>query len=83
VKVKHFGAADTEELARRKVTAINLYAAETAQWSHAGLRTLLELLEQGGMRVMIAGERPLTEAADALEESKSGSVDGKLVITVA
>lgn len=32
---------------------------------------------------MIAGERPLAEALDALDESKSGKVDGKLVITVA
>jgi NADPH:quinone reductase-like Zn-dependent oxidoreductase len=77
------GAADSEELAKRNITAINLYAAESAQWSHAGLRTLLELLEQGRIRIMISGERPLAEAADALQESKSGSVDGKLVITVA
>jgi hypothetical protein len=31
---------------------------------------------------MIAGERSLAEAASALAESKTGSVDGKLVLTV-
>lgn len=32
---------------------------------HASLRTLLELLERGAIRVMIAGERPLAGAVAA------------------
>ena len=80
--VSTIGAADVGWFATRKIAATNLYAVDTPQWSHAGLRTLLELVEQGRIRTMIAGERPLAEAVDALEESKSGSVDGKLVITI-
>lgn len=81
--VSTIGAADVEWFSTRKIAATNLYAADTPQWSHAGLRALLELVEQGAIRVMISGERPLADAVDALEESKSGSVDGKLIITVA
>ncbi|MBV9028474.1 MAG: NADP-dependent oxidoreductase [Candidatus Eremiobacteraeota bacterium] len=80
--VSTIGAADVDWFAARNIVATNLYAADTPQWSHAGLRSLLELVEQGAIRVMIAGERPLAEAVDALEESKSGSVDGKIVIIV-
>lgn len=80
--VSTIGAADVEWFAQRKIAAQNLVMFRTPQSSHAGLRTLLELVEQGRVRVMIAGERALTDALSALEESKSGSVDGKLVITV-
>jgi len=80
--VSTIGAADVDWLAQRKIAATNLVMAQTPQSSHAGLRTLLELLEQGRIRVMIAGERSLAEAASALAESKTGSVDGKLVLTV-
>jgi NADPH:quinone reductase-like Zn-dependent oxidoreductase len=76
-------SADVEWFAKHGIVAINLAVPNTPQSSHAGLRALLELLEQGRIRVLIAGERPLAEAPDALEESKSGTVDGKLVITVA
>ena len=41
------------------------------------------MVEQGRLRVTIAGERPLSEAIEALEQSKSGRVNGKIVITVA
>ncbi len=75
-------AADVDWFARQKISAQNLRVFEAPQFSHAGLRTLLELLEQGRIRVMIAGERALSDAVAALEESKSGAVDGKLVITV-
>jgi NADPH:quinone reductase-like Zn-dependent oxidoreductase len=75
-------SADVEWFAQRDIAALNIYVGDTPQYSHAGLRTLLELLEQGAIRVMIAGERALSDAVVALDESKSGSVDGKLVITV-
>jgi NADPH:quinone reductase-like Zn-dependent oxidoreductase len=76
-------AADVDWFAQRNIAATNIAMAQTPQSSHAGLRTLLGMFEQGRLRVVIAGERPLAEAAEALEQSKSGSVDGKLVLTVA
>jgi NADPH:quinone reductase-like Zn-dependent oxidoreductase len=75
-------SADVEWFAQRKVAAQNLALTQTPQSSHAGLRSLLELVEQGRVRVMIAGERALADAPSVLDESKSGSVDGKLVLTV-
>lgn len=80
--VSTIGSADVEWFAGRNVAAVNLSLPQTPQSSHAGLRTLLELLEQQRIRVVIAGERPLSEAAEALAESKAGSVNGKIVITV-
>ncbi|MGA8575504.1 MAG: NADP-dependent oxidoreductase [Candidatus Cybelea sp.] len=80
--VSTIGAADEEWFAQRKIAAANLYMGDTPQGSHAGLRALLELLEQGRIRVDIAGERPLSDAVTALDESKRGAVNGKLVITV-
>jgi NADPH:quinone reductase-like Zn-dependent oxidoreductase len=80
--VSTIGAANVDAFARRGITAQNIAAKQTPSWSHAGLRTLLELLEQGRLRVRIAAERTLSDAALALEESKAGRVDGKLVITV-
>jgi NADPH:quinone reductase-like Zn-dependent oxidoreductase len=81
--VSTIGSADVDWFAERGVTATDLVMAKTPQSSHAGLRTLLELLQQGRLRVIIAGERPLADAVDVLDRSKSGSVDGKLVLTVA
>jgi NADPH:quinone reductase-like Zn-dependent oxidoreductase len=75
-------AADVDWFAQRKIVAENLYSGDSPVWSHAGLRTLLELFEQGRLRVRIAGERALSDAVVALDESKSGTVDGKLVLTV-
>ncbi|MBV8529687.1 MAG: NADP-dependent oxidoreductase [Candidatus Eremiobacteraeota bacterium] len=80
--VSTIGATDEEWFAQRKITAQNLYTLDTPQASHSGLRTLVELLEQGRIRVIIAGERALSDAVEALEESKRGSVNGKLVITI-
>ena len=80
--VSTIGAADVGWFANRNAVATNVVMLETPQGTHAGLRALLELIERGAIRVMIAGERPLAEAVAALEESKGGTVDGKLVITV-
>ena len=80
--VSTIGSADVDWFAQRNIAAVNLVMAQTPQSSHAGLRTLLELLEQQRMRVIIVDERPLAEAAEALAESKRGSVNGKIVITV-
>lgn len=80
--VSTIGAADVDWFAQRNIAALNLVTANTPQFSHAGLRTLLELVEQERIRIVIAQERPLAEAADALAQSKGGSVNGKIVITV-
>jgi len=80
--VSTIGAADVERFAARHVTAINLVMSATAQSSHAGLRALAQMVEDGRLRVPIASEHALSEAARALEESKSGSADGKIVLTI-
>lgn len=80
--VSTIGAADTEFFAKRTVTAINIVVAQTPQSSHAGLRALAEMVEQGRLRVPIAAEHALREAERALEESKSGKTDGKIVLTI-
>ncbi len=80
--VSTIGAVDEEWFAKRNIAGRNLVMFETSQSSHAGLRTLLELVEQERMRVTIAEERPLAEVVDALEQLKSGSVNGKIVITL-
>jgi NADPH:quinone reductase-like Zn-dependent oxidoreductase len=80
--VSTIGAADVEQFAKRNVTAINLVMVKTPQSSHAGLRALAEMVEQGRLRVPIAAEHALAEAERALEESKSGRIDGKIVLTV-
>jgi len=76
-------SADVAWFAERMIDAKNIVAFESPPASHADLRLLLELVEQQRMRVLIAKEYPLSEALDALEESKRGAVTGKLVITVA
>lgn len=76
------GAVDENWFAQRQITGANVYVLDSPLWSHAGLRVLLELLEQGRLKVTIAGERPLSEAVAALDASRNGSVNGKIVITV-
>jgi NADPH2:quinone reductase len=80
--VSTIGAADERRFAGKNVTAINLVIYKTPQSSHAGLRALAEMVEQRRLRVPIAEEHALGEAERALEESKSGKVDGKIVLTV-
>jgi len=81
--VSTIGATDADWFAHREIYAENLYSGDLAQWSHAGLRTLLELLEQQRILVTIGAEYPLGDALLAIEQSKNGAVDGKIVITVA
>lgn len=80
--VSTIGAADVKWFEQRGMHALNIVMAQTPASSHKGLRELLELLERGAIRVMIGGERSLRDVVAALDESKSGSVDGKLVLTV-
>jgi NADPH:quinone reductase-like Zn-dependent oxidoreductase len=79
--VSTIGAADENWFSQQKITAENLYVADSRRWSHAGLRTLAEMVEQQRLRVNIAAEYPLSEALAAIERSKNG-VNGKIVITV-
>ena len=76
------GSVDVDWFAQRKIVAVNLVMPRTPESSNAGLRNLVELLEQGRLRVLISSERPLADAANALAESKAGTIDGKLVLTV-
>ncbi|MHB8433677.1 MAG: NADP-dependent oxidoreductase [Candidatus Tyrphobacter sp.] len=75
-------AADAAWFSARKILAENLRMTHTPASSHEGLRTLVKMLEEGRLRTVIAAERPLSEAVDALEESKRGAVAGKLVLMV-
>lgn len=80
--VSTIGSAGVDWFAKKMISAVNLRVGSAPQYSHAGLRTLLELLEQGRIRVFIAGERPLAQAVAALDQSRQGSVNGKILITV-
>jgi NADPH:quinone reductase-like Zn-dependent oxidoreductase len=77
------GSADVDWFAQRKIVAVNLVMPRTPESSNTGLRNLVELLEQGRLRVLISSERPLADAVNALAESQAGRIDGKLVLTVA
>lgn len=80
--VSTIGAADEAWFAQRSIKAINLVMNRTPQSSHQSLRLLAELVDQERLRVMIAGEHSLAEAESALAQSKTGSVDGKIVLTI-
>lgn len=80
--VSTIGACDVDWFAARNIVAKNLVLFETPTASHEGLRTLVKMLEEGRLRVTIAQEHPLAQATQALDESKAGRVDGKLVLTV-
>ncbi len=76
------GSADVDWFAQRNIVAVNLAMPRTPESSQTGLRNLVELIEQGRLRVLISSERPLADGANALAESKAGTIDGKLVLTV-
>ena len=80
--VSTIGAADEAWFSQHEITGENLYTLDSPQWSHAGLRTLAEMVEQQRLRVTIAAEYPLRDALSALARNKSG-VNGKIVVTVA
>src|SRR5262249_6010522 len=81
--VSTIGAVDERWFAQHKITGENLSVVDSPQWSHAGLRTLAEMVEHQRLRVTIGAEYALSDAMRALDQSKNGSVDGKIVITVA
>ncbi len=52
-------------------------------WFKADLRQLFELLDQGQLKPVIAGQIPLSEAKLAHEAIEAGNVQGKIVLTMA
>lgn len=80
--VSTIGSLDVQWCANRGVRGINIEMSDTPQSSHAGLRTLLEMVEDRRLRVTIGDEYPLADAERALEESKRGHVQGKMLLTV-
>jgi NADPH:quinone reductase-like Zn-dependent oxidoreductase len=75
-------AADVAWFARHGINAINLVMSQTPQSSHDALRQLADLVDKKRLRVTIAEEYRLSEAEDALDHSKAGHVDGKIILTV-
>jgi NADPH:quinone reductase-like Zn-dependent oxidoreductase len=80
--VSTIGALDEEWFAQRKITATNLVMAQTPRSSPEGLLELARMIERGELVVKIAEEPVLDEAPAALETSKSGSTNGKIVVHV-
>jgi NADPH:quinone reductase-like Zn-dependent oxidoreductase len=80
--VSTIGGVDVERFERDGFKAANIVMSETPESSHDGLRQLARMVEDGTLRVIIAAERDLRDATQALEESKSGRITGKLVLTV-
>ncbi|MBV8163273.1 MAG: NADP-dependent oxidoreductase [Candidatus Eremiobacteraeota bacterium] len=78
--VSTIGAADAGWFDQNKLTALNLIMLDSPQASNAGLRELLGLVEQGRISTRIVSKTPLTQAVSALDESRRGTVSGKLVI---
>lgn len=77
------GALDTKWFQEHGFEATNIALVDTPQSSHAGLRTLARMLEEGRLRVVIAEEMGLGDAERALQESAKGTVNGKIVLTIA
>jgi NADPH:quinone reductase-like Zn-dependent oxidoreductase len=80
--VSTIGSADKTWFRQQGVDAENAVMSHTPASSNAGLRELARLVEDGTIHVVITAERELDDAAQALELSKSGTVDGKIVLTV-
>ncbi|TAM75522.1 NADP-dependent oxidoreductase [bacterium] len=75
-------AADETWFSEHGLHAANIATQYTPQWSRGGLEELARLTERGALRVHVAVEVPLADAALALERSKTGRVTGKIVLTV-
>ncbi len=80
--ISTIGSLDIERTKRSGLQASNIVMNETPESSHEGLRELARMVEQGTIRVMIAAERDFRDATQALQQSKSGGITGKLVLTV-
>ena len=74
--------AEVDWFLERGIDANNIVMSETDASSPRGLETLAELVLTGDLRVPIASERPLTEAAKVLDELEAGKLGGKIVLRV-
>ena len=75
-------SADEAWFSEHGLRAENLAAQSTPQWSREGLEALGRLAQRGALRVHVAAELRLADAALALERSKTGRVTGKIVLAV-
>jgi NADPH:quinone reductase-like Zn-dependent oxidoreductase len=75
-------AIDEDSFKQRGFHGINVNLEGSPQSSHEGLREVAAMVERGRLRVPIVAERDLTDAVEALELVKSGSVAGKVVLTI-
>jgi NADPH:quinone reductase-like Zn-dependent oxidoreductase len=80
--VSTIGAVDEAWCRQHGIDGQNLVMTDTPQSSPAGLTTLTHMIEQGRLRVRIVSEYPLDDAERALDQSKNGSVEGKLIVTI-
>lgn len=80
--VSTIGSADVPWFSSHGMTASNLVVMQTPQSSTEGLAQLARLVAEKRLRITIAAERTLGEAEAALVQSKTGMVDGKIVLTV-
>jgi len=67
-----------EEAAKHHVNASML----VTEVSSAGLQTVASMIDAGEIKPRVAKVYPLSKAAQAWSESRSGHVDGKIVFTV-
>jgi NADPH:quinone reductase-like Zn-dependent oxidoreductase len=81
--VSTIGALDTEWFAQRKLHAVNLVMAETTRSSPESLSELAHLVQERNLHVGLASVPPLEGATAALEESRGGRINGKIVVIVA
>ena len=80
--ISTIGSLDVERAKRNGLQASNIVMNETPESSHEGLRELARMVEEGTLRVNIEAERDFRDATQALQQSKSGAITGKLVLTV-
>ncbi len=80
--ISTIGGLDLDRFKQKGFKTSNIVMNETPESSHDGLRQLARMVEEGTLRVVIAAERDLRDAAKALQQSKTGGITGKLVLTV-
>jgi NADPH:quinone reductase-like Zn-dependent oxidoreductase len=72
------GSADVEGLAQRQVRAANVGNPRSSE----ALNRLVELVDDGRLRVLEITRLPLEDAPQALERYRTGHVHGKIVLMV-
>ena len=75
-------AADEAWFAERGHSALNLSLFDTPQSSPESLAELAAMVVAGTIAVFVERHAPLAQAADVLEQSKTGKLGGKAVLTV-